>query len=519
MDKPNSSKSSKKHGRSKKTRQSIARVACNYCRTRKLRCDETRPACSSCSKHGLKCTYDIRDNGESERRNLRSENSTLRKELARLQEAFDPARLHRSNSNESPLTPIAKLNTSHDEHEIDDSPSTGTITSDGVVQRRLCQSTALNLPIDCSDERFQSIAIELLEALASRSDDESTLLLARLRLGERMDMMTLTQNTKCAEENLYSRPTVAIPKPEISQYAHDFTSTPWLSGLFDRSMWMDGSTEQLTWAPVPSEWKHHDTPLSIVSLAPALADYSRDTPFSGAKSAANESSVHQERQRENLFVPTWAMRTMNDPGGTTDPYEGIFAQLQREIEDGTDAEELCGPHAYIGALFDEATFNRAPRLSQVVAGMVKSIKPDNTTPTTSITMHAIMWLHWTLYKWMLLPCPQTYCDMPALIRPTPWQIFAQHSRVYDFIFTPSLREHICQSRYHDMRWLTEACVTVVCDWQWAVADGLCQDSSTNEFDLSLACKAHVAKAESWSLGPSVKQYFHNIEKYIRVRTS
>lgn len=89
---------------------------------------------------------------------------------------------------------------------------------------------------------------------------------------------------------------------------------------------------------------------------------------------------------------------------------------------------------------------------------------------------------------MLAPSPSTYRDMPTLIRPTPYQLFAFHARVFDFVFSPTLRDYMCQIQDPDLGWLTEACITVLCEWPRATLDALCRNGSTGEIDLNDICK-------------------------------
>ena len=56
----------------------------------------------------------------------------------------------------------------------------------------------------------------------------------------------------------------------------------------------------------------------------------------------------------------------------TDPFYEIMAELRNDIANGIAVEDLCGAHAYFAALDDEATFLRAPKLSQIVARTVIS---------------------------------------------------------------------------------------------------------------------------------------------------
>jgi hypothetical protein len=194
----------------------------------------------------------------------------------------------------------------------------------------------------------------------------------------------------------------------------------------------------------------------------------------------------QQMQHQNFVAPAWAMRTINGASAADDPFEAVFVGLIADVSAAMDLDDLCGPHAFIGALDDEDTFNRAPRLSQVVARIVQSIKVDEGSST--FTQYAIMHWYWALWKWMLKPTKDTYHEIPALARPTPYQLFVAHPRVFDFLVLPKLRDLMCQDQTPDARWLTEGAATIHCDWMGALAETLCKDGMTRELDLNPICK-------------------------------
>lgn len=99
-------------------------------------------------------------------------------------------------------------------------------------------------------------------------------------------------------------------------------------------------------------------------------------PFSSSIRANNYPDEIQETQVNNLFLPTWAMMTVNtkeDPGSLRFAFSTIIQEATAMLESGSPQEFVIEAHSNIGALFDEAEFNQAGILSKWAAGMVHSV--------------------------------------------------------------------------------------------------------------------------------------------------
>lgn len=99
-------------------------------------------------------------------------------------------------------------------------------------------------------------------------------------------------------------------------------------------------------------------------------------PFSSSVRANNYPDDVQSAQVNNLFLPIWAMMTVNtrpDPGSVKFAFPNIVQEATAMIEAGTPVELIIETHANIAALFDEAEFNEAGILSRWATGMVHSI--------------------------------------------------------------------------------------------------------------------------------------------------
>lgn len=292
----------------------------------------------------------------------------------------------------------------------------------------------------------------LLRAMYESSDSESTLMLARLRTGERpRDILSLPMRHSDLRNVTTDLTPQEVPsRVHASQHDKEITPETHLLAYFDRKIWANSGSIPKS-RTVNSEhplWQYDD-----LVIAPGLWNRFGNLPFEEAISANHMPPAIQEVQQKNLHVPKWAVRTLSDFTDHLDPYEAAIAELNEEICRGTDVATICGPHAYVAALRDPDAFARAPRLSQVTAMIVQGIKSGEIHST--LTPFALMWLHWSLLRWMLMPTRQSYSEIPELIRPLPCQLFRMHSRVVDFVFPMILREHVMQQATHDLRWITE----------------------------------------------------------------
>lgn len=412
-----------------------------------------------------------------------------------------------------------------------------------------------------------SQAAALLHALVSNSDQDSSLLLAILRSGcpwELLASAVLSAQIDGAAVNrpLHTQldlprllsylnpsqnqemvPLAAIPEhrglnAEVQYQPHQFSTIinldryrPWLHRRFDRDAWKQLSTARqhgsaYNPAPSPNALRTSSTHHRLGNMA-----------FSAAIAANHFPPSTQAHQQHNLAAAPWAVQTLHVPPCQTEPFDSAFLDLMAAASNssgGVDA--VCGPQVCLEALDDEEAFVRAPLLSQIIASIVTSIKSDE--PMTSVTQYALMWAEWTLWRWMLAPSPQSYHELPEIMRPSNSQLFIKHRRMFDFIIWPALREHVCNVPDVDRRWLTEACVTVRCDLEWAVEEVVCRNGRTGALELNpvfkvctcfpenceagledadVFSKPYIGLPSSWSMGPSVRPFLHGVDSFARIR--
>ena len=51
-------------------------------------------------------------------------------------------------------------------------------------------------------------------------------------------------------------------------------------------------------------------------------------------------------------------------------------------------------------------------------------------------------------------------EVATRARPSPYQLFVPHPRVFDLVIQPSLRDLMCQAEYPDVRWIPEGATTM-----------------------------------------------------------
>ncbi|KAF2461313.1 hypothetical protein BDY21DRAFT_360458 [Lineolata rhizophorae] len=240
-------------------------------------------------------------------------------------------------------------------------------------------------------------------------------------------------------------------------------------------------------------------PANSVAVHPNFWDFSGNLPFSSSVRANNYPDVVQVRQVENLFVPMWAMMTINKPnGGTvTGECQKFFLDARDSVQGGLSADAVYGLHPNIGALFDEREYAGAPMLSKWAARMVHSVIVEN----FEMKAFGAMYMFWHLMRWKVNPSPETYKSMPEWLRPLPNQLFMPHPLAVDFVPWPGIRELAVKtaSMHTNMGWLLDMAKTI-----------------TNDIDLTEAAKHCIHTLENWTVEPSFRQYVPNADEYLNI---
>lgn len=356
--------------------------------------------------------------------------------------------------------------------------------------------------------------------MINRSDDEATLILAKLRtLISWSQIVSELSDTsggvasfmdESNEEPMVVTPTDRPESEGQSSYGtwyNSLSNTAWLPIVFDRNIWQRAG---LTGKVAPEAYQDH------ISVATSGLDgVSRQSPGSASGDTNTKSPTVSSSHEGHINIPIWALRSSTVPSLVEEPFEAIFQSLRAEIDDGAMAETLCGSHAHVAALYDEKAFRSAPKLSRIAASIVKSIKMEPFP--LSLTVVGMMWLYWSLFRWALMPSRRTYEELPETLRPRPSQVYTRHPFVLDFVNSPELRDHLCGTGDFDLSWITAAFETMVCESPISLAEAIGPDSATGELDLTEETKEQVGKAEAWSIDASVKAKFPDIGRFVKLR--
>ncbi|KAM0721622.1 hypothetical protein Q7P37_002547 [Cladosporium fusiforme] len=412
------------------------------------------------------------------------------RELSRLKAQYEPGPLE-----DSPTRVDSSVSSQNSLQSVDSSshqtPSFNTLPS-------------TTSPPQQRSEEPDGSAERLLKALVSQSDIESTTLLARLRLGE--DWRVIANDLP---------PEAVTSETGIQRIAHymqsatQVTAKHWLPAIFDRQYFM-----QIGYIPcIPKPSSFPTTPGSTFNFG--------NLPFSSAIAANHHPPHIQQAQQDNLSGPLWAKPILNGSTINADPFEALLAEMRDDLACGVSMDDLCGPHPFIGALDDEHTFYRAPKLSQIVARIVGSIK--STDESTTFTQYAMMYWFWALWRWILKPTTETYRAIPEFAKPTSSQLFISHPSVFDFILLPKLRDMVCQADTPNVQWMTEAAITIHCIRDESLTSTLSRDGMTHELDLNPICKqltffkAFISSEQNWALGPSVREFLSDADSFVPIR--
>ncbi|GIZ44871.1 hypothetical protein CKM354_000805700 [Cercospora kikuchii] len=134
-------------------RPKMLQVACWTCRRRKTRCDGGRPECANCVEKGETCIYETQE-GESRGMAMRRENGLLQDRVTQLEAEAEASKASSLSVNSG-------------------NSSAGSVF-DFVEQQR-----AENVAAGHTFSR----AIDLLHSMATSSDQDASMLLAKLRSG------------------------------------------------------------------------------------------------------------------------------------------------------------------------------------------------------------------------------------------------------------------------------------------------------------------------------------------------
>lgn len=198
----------------------------------------------------------------------------------------------------------------------------------------------------------------------------------------------------------------------------------------------------------------------------------------------------------------WSMLPLQHFRERPNCFDQAFKALQAKIAAGANPTKVCGSHAHIGALFHKKHYKTAPELSRIIVDQLKQLRPDEhiSTPTSI----AIMWLHWSLGRWILAPTLENYTQLPDIMKPTTWQLAVPHPLECDFLISSALRDRMSQGVVQDEQALHDIYEHAMFAWPKTSLHGLCSHRETGKIDVTPNFKAHAEDPYNWSFELPVK---------------
>ena len=359
MERDNKNKKKKKE----KPREtgSIARlkplqVACAQCRRRKARCDGGRPACASCHSKKEDCVYETQE-GESRTAALRRENEALQNRVAHLEETQSENYAKTSSFGRPYQVP-----------EIETGSTTTYTSPDSGAS-----------PASAGTAGSQSALI--LQAMSGATDNTASMLLAKLRTGHSWAELV---------DDIHQSSYVSKDQPTLSR---TITRTATLSSHPSQEsdqIMSDGVDLDLPERRLSSLQLSIGENLSRTSHLVWKRDFhstARQINLS-ANFTATASSNHESQE---IPVQIWAIVPLIDHTAQ-DCFETVFKDARAAIESGTPVQDFYGSHVWLEALHNECVYQSAPRLSQLVANLIR--RTQSQAGYDRITGYGIMWLYW-----------------------------------------------------------------------------------------------------------------------------
>ncbi|QIW99651.1 hypothetical protein AMS68_005169 [Peltaster fructicola] len=434
-----------------------SRKSCDTCHKSKTKCDRQRPVCSTCKIFARQCTY-----------------------------------LHNAVALLPHLETFTSGSSSEREERIQHDPQSQQSSLTGSSASGSNTTPSLSFSPTELDLNHYTLLTDGVSETSARRYEESSMILAAIRMGMPVDdIRQVLMDTNYATYGL----AYLLENRRVSSEASSPESLQHRSKLptFNSHAW-----ETLRYEP-EIKAQHNQREMFVVASLRAIEEVA-------------------DRGNPSVQIPTWALLPPQISTQVTDPFDEAFRTMKAEIV-GVDVEKYCGAHAHLDALLHGNSPRRVPRLSQILAALLASLLPLEDSGSTGVTSLAVMWLHWSLFSWLLSPTREHFERMPKMIRPTPWQLFSPHVLIYDFIAVPALRDYMCREPPEHNTWLTEACKTTQFAWKKTALHALTRHPVSKAIDLCAECKEEAGKAENWSFGPSVRPHLPNVDRYIRVRTS
>lgn len=215
-------------------------------------------------------------------------------------------------------------------------------------------------------------------------------------------------------------------------------------------------------------------------------------------------------------------------GSTTPPPNVVECRCGVEHTDRTDCLELKSfmilYQAHIALSQDPNFAISIPRNPSLANLMLHSIT-DN--PLTMImgstlrqfevqnteTLFGLYFLCYRLLRWRLYPNPESFNDVPDLIRPSRIQNSILHPVSIDYMPWPRLRDFLCLNQNRDSRHSVDLYIRSI-QLRWPADKQLLCRSPVGDIQLNPEFESIISDIRYWHLGPPWRDAFPSLRKYV-----
>jgi len=123
----------------------------------------------------------------------------------------------------------------------------------------------------------------------------------------------------------------------------------------------------------------HESATTQDNIQACFANFFGNLPISSAILANHQPPIIQQQQLRSLSIPVWAMLCSNknlDPGSILPAFTTIRSRINEMLQQGVSWEDAIGEQPNVSALLSEDGFRKASLLSQWASSMVHSVKNE-----------------------------------------------------------------------------------------------------------------------------------------------
>lgn len=116
-------------------------------------------------------------------------------------------------------------------------------------------------------------------------------------------------------------------------------------------------------------------------------------------------------------------------------------------------------------------------------------------------------------QWRLYPNPESFNDVPDLIRPSRIQNSILHPVSIDYMPWPRLRDFLCLNQNRDSRHSVDLYIRSI-QLRWPADKQLLCRSPVGDIQLNPEFESIISDIRYWHLGPPWRDAFPSLRKYV-----